>query len=130
MVRNKFSIIVYAIIGLAIIGVISQLFSNPTALLRNILIMIGMSVVVFAVFYFVFMKKRSNMKNDEMKKYKQAVKQSQRKYKNSNGNRIINDQTRKQAFQIKRKNKRRTSHLRVIDGNGGKQNQKNEPYYK
>lgn len=129
MARNKFSIIVYAIIGLAIIGVVSQLFSNPSALFKNILIMIGMAVVIFAVFYFIFSKKGISKNNDEMKKYKQAVKQSQRKYKSSNVNQIVNNKAKRHS-QLKKKNKRRASHLRVINGTGGKQSEKNEPYYK
>lgn len=129
MVRNKFSIVVYAIIGLAIIGVVSQLFINPANFFRNILIMLGMSVVIFAVFYF-FLRKRTNIKDDEMKKYKQAVKQSQRKYKGYNINPILNNKDRKKTSQLKRKNRRRPSHLRVIDGTGGKQNEKNELHFK
>lgn len=130
MVRSKFSIVVYAIIGLAVIGIVSQLFTNPATLFRNILIMIGMSVVVLAVFYFIFVRKRTSSNNDEMKKYKQAVKQSQRKYKKPNIKKSINNDQNKQAIQLKRKNKRRTSHLRVINGTGVKQNEKNESHMK
>lgn len=130
MVRSKFSIVVYAIIGLAVIGIVSQLFTNPTTLFRNILVMIGMSVVVLAVFYFIFVRNRTSINSDETKKYKQAVKQSQRKYKKPNINQSINNDRNKQSIQLKRKNKRRTSHLRVIDGTGGKQNEKNESHMK
>lgn len=130
MDRNKFSYVVYAIIGLAIIGVISQLFINPTTLFRNILITIGMSVVIVGVFYFIFIRKRTNMNNDEMKKYKQAVKQSQRKYKQHHGNQQVNIGRNKQQIQLKKRNRRRVAHLRVIEGTGGKQTEKNEPHIK
>lgn len=130
MVRSKLSILVYAIIGLAIIGVISQLFMNPAALFNRILIMIGISVVILAIFYFLFARKRTSINNDEMKKYKQAVKQSQKKYHHPNMRQTIKTGGNKQSFQLKKKNRRRASHLRVIDGTGGKQNEKNEPHIK
>lgn len=130
MGRNKFSYVIYAIIALAIIGVVSQIFNNPVALFRSILIMIGISVVILAVFYFIFIRKRSSVNNDEMKKYKQAVKQSKRKYKRHPDNLLVNSRGNKQQTLLKKKNKRRMSHLRVIEGTGGKQNEKNEPHIK
>src|SRR5699024_9054843 len=74
-----FSFVVYIIIGLAIFGLISQLIGNPMNFFKEIIFMIGMAVIVFAVFYFIFFRKRSS--SNEMNKYKQAVKQSKRKYK-------------------------------------------------
>jgi len=130
VVRSKFSIVVYAIIGLAVLGLASQLFNNPLAFFRNILIMIGIAVIIFAIFYFIFIKGRANIRNDEMKKYKQAVKQSKRRYNQTNINQVINNKTKRNPGQLKRKSKRRASHLRVIDGTGRKQNIKNEPHIK
>ena len=130
VVRNKFSIVVYFIIGLAAIGIVSQLLNNPSAMFRNILIMIGIAVVIFAFLYFFIIKRGSHLKNDEMKKYKKAVKQSQRKYKHTHANLAINNKNKLKHSQQKRKSRRRASHLRVIDGTGGKQNVKNEPHIK
>ena len=130
MVRSKFSIVVYFIIGLAVIGIGSQLLNNPSALFRNILIMVGMAVVIFSVFYFFLIRKGSSLKDDEMKKYKKAVKQSQRKYKHTHANLVINNKNKLKHSQQKRKSRRRASHLRVIDGTGRKQNVKNEPHMK
>ena len=45
-------------------------------------------------------------------------------------NQIINNKSKTTHGQLKRKSRRRTSHLRVIDGTGGKQNVKNEPHMK
>src|SRR5699024_7397216 len=75
MQRKKMPIIFYVIIALAVIG----LMTNPTHLVRNIFMMLGVGVVIFALFYFIFRKPRPT-ENDEMKKYKQALKQSKRKY--------------------------------------------------
>ncbi len=53
MVRNKFSLLVYAIIGLAVIGVITQLFTNTASFLTSILTMVGFAAAIFAVIYFL-----------------------------------------------------------------------------
>lgn len=105
MQRKKMPIIFYVIIALAVIG----LMTNPTHLVRNIFMMLGVGVVIFALFYFIFRKPRPT-ENDEMKKYKQALKQSKRKYQTTQ---------RKQARPTKSKAKR-ASHLRVIEGNKSK----------
>src|SRR5690625_1153769 len=105
MQRKKMPIIFYVIIALAVIG----LMTNPTHLVRNIFMMLRVGDVIFALFYFIFRKPRQT-ENDEMKKYKQALKQSKRKYKMTQ---------RKQARKTKSKAKR-TSHLRVIEGNKSK----------
>src|SRR5699024_12235997 len=102
MQRKKMPIIFYVIIALAVIG----LMTNPTHLVRNIFMMLGVGVVIFALFYFIFRKPRPT-ENDEMKKYKQALKQSKRKYQTTQ---------RQQARPTKSKAKR-ASHLRVIEGN-------------
>lgn len=81
MQSSKGTIVVYAIIGLAIIGVVTQLFSNTASFLTSIFTMLGFSIIVFALLYFFIFKKRSGGTSDESKKYKQAVKQSKAKYK-------------------------------------------------
>lgn len=72
--------------------------------------MLGMGLVLFAAIYFLFFRNRGT---DETKKYKQAVKQSKRKYKRQ----TQAVKTRTQPVVTKSKFKKRPSHLRVIDGN-------------
>ncbi|HLR01811.1 MAG TPA: SA1362 family protein [Virgibacillus sp.] len=118
MKRSKFTMVVYFVIALAVIGVISQLMTSPGSFFRHILITLGMAVVLFGVFYYFFIK-RKHTQSDEMKKYKQAVKQSNAKYKEQKGASVQKTETyRKPESQpsvSKRKVKKR-SHLRVIDG--------------
>ncbi|MGY0693017.1 SA1362 family protein [Virgibacillus sp. FSP13] len=112
MNRNKFSILIYIIIGLAVIGLVSQLFTNTTSFITSIFTMIGFGLAVFAVIYFVFLRNRAP--SSDMKKYKQAVKQSKSKYKDTKKQ----PQTKHtQPLQMKKKTHKRASHLRVIDGN-------------
>ena len=125
MVRNKFSIVVYVIIGLAVIGIISQLFTNPIVFMNNIFMMIGFGLVVFAVIYFVFLRKRKSSNSGDMKKYKQAVKQSQLKYKQKNVNQTAKPRKQMQQNQIRKRTSKSKSHLRVIDGGGDKPKRKN-----
>lgn len=72
--------------------------------------MLGIGVAIFAVFFLFLSKGRDN--DDEMKKYKQAVKQSKIKY-----NRTSNKPRQTRPVKIKNK---RASHLRVIEGNKSK----------
>lgn len=122
MKRNKIAILVYLIIGLAIIGLFSQLIGNTKNFLINILMMIGIAVIIFAVFYYLFFRKRGT--SDEMKKYKQAVKQSKQKYKSNPSpkktteNSKVNRNSKNLA--VNRKGKKRATHLRVIEGNKSK----------
>ncbi|MGM8365111.1 SA1362 family protein [Virgibacillus sp. W0181] len=113
MGRNKFTFLVYVILGLAGIGLITQLFGNTKNFLANVFVMIGMGLAVFAVIYFIFLRKRPGS-NSEMKKYRKAVKQSKTKYK------MHQDKNYKKKSPIQAKQKRRMSkrpsHLRVIDG--------------
>lgn len=114
VLRNKRSILMYAVVGLAVIGLLSQLFTNPLSLIKNLLIMLGVALAFFAVIYFITQRKQN--RSDDMKKYKQAVKQSQLKY-----NQDTEDQARRiirpSQQQMKSKMRKRAPHLRVIEGN-------------
>lgn len=123
MGRNKFSIIIYMIIALAVIGIVSQLFNDPIIFLKDIFMIIGVGVVLFSIVYFILFRNRSHSSSSEMKKYKQAVKQSQQKYKPKHVQQSTKNQQKKSPYS-KRKASRRASHLRVIDGNGDKSKQK------
>ncbi|MFZ3577899.1 SA1362 family protein [Virgibacillus sp. DJP39] len=113
MLRNKFSVFIYAVLGLATIGLLTQLFTNTVNFLTSIMIMLGIGLAIFALVYVFFFKRRST--SNDMKKYKNAVRQSKSKY--TPNNTVSDSATKKQSLLIKRKPSKRASHLRVIDGN-------------
>jgi hypothetical protein len=123
MSSNKIATLVYVIIGLAAIGLVSQLFTNTIGFLTNIIMMVAVGLAIFGVIYLIFFRKKSP--SDEAKKYKQAVKQSKAKYKNDEPSRSVMTKSKKSntSLQSRKKLHKRASHLRVIDGN--KSNPKN-----
>lgn len=117
MSRNrKFTIFVYLIIGFAAIGLISQLLGNTVNFLSNLLIMLGIGVAIFGLLYFFVLRKRTPSNTDEMKKYRQAVKQSKTKYNKRPSTATAASPAKTTNIPKKRRNKR-ASHLRVIEGN-------------
>lgn len=98
--------ILYGLVGLAIVGLMSQLLFNPSQLIKTIAFVAFGAVVIFFVFRLLF-KQRFN--SDEMRKYRQAAKQSRLKYQNKSST--------KQQQSYRKPLRRRASHLRVIDGN-------------
>ncbi|MFC2948196.1 SA1362 family protein [Virgibacillus sediminis] len=119
MGKSKLSILVYALIGLAAVGIVSQLLTNTASFFTNIFIMLGVGAALFAVFYF-FMQKRRAPSND-MKKYKKAVKQSKAKYKSHPAKMQTKAAVKQQPVSVRKKASRRAaSHLRVIDGSKSK----------
>lgn len=113
MARGKFSIIIYLIIGFAVVGLISQLFGNTVNFLTNILMMVVFGAAIFGLIYFLVLRKRGPSNTDETKKYKQAVKQSKTKYKQPKQPTT----TTKAVIPQRKKRSKRASHLRVIEGN-------------
>lgn|SRR5690554_5598978 len=125
MSSNKIATLVYIIIGLAAIGLVSQLFTNTIGFLTNIIVMLALGLAIFGIIYLVFFRKKSP--STDAKKYKQAVKQSKAKYQRHNQNRSAMTKNKKpQTLQSKKKLHKRASHLRVIDGNRNKSNPKNK----
>lgn len=119
--RSKTSIFLYVIIGLAVIGLFSQLFTNTTNFMKSIFIMIGVGLVMYAVVYFLFIRNRPG--SSEMAKYKKAVKQSKSKYKqNKPMTQRLMQNKNKTTTPVRRRLNRRAPHLRVIEGNKSKRN--------
>ena len=114
MKRNKIALLVYVIIAFAAIGLVSQLFGNTKNFLTSIVVMLGIAAAIFALFYFVLQRRRGS--SDEMKKYKQAVKQSKMKYKPTEKS-AVQPKVKQNSGNAPRKSKKRASHLRVIEGN-------------
>lgn len=119
MSRSKMSIVVYLLIGLAIFGFATRLFTDTASLLTSILIMVAVGAVVYGAVYYFFIRKRTS---DELKKYKKAVKQSKNKYKKDDKKAYAKSTTKPPKKQSpfgsrKRNLKSRANHLRVIEGN-------------
>lgn len=118
MARKIFPALIFSIIGLAVIGLVSQLFTNTVSFFTNIFVMLGIGIVLFAVFYVVFIRKRAP--SNDMKKYKNAVKQSKAKYKETSSSNHTAISNKKHSATQKKKWSKRAPHLRVIDGNKSK----------
>ncbi|MFC4022816.1 SA1362 family protein [Oceanobacillus longus] len=117
MGRSKFSIVIYLIIGLAVVGLFSQLLGNTVNFLTNILLMVVVGAAIFGLLYFFVLRKRGPSNTDDMKKYKQAVKQSKSKYKQPKKPSNVATASTKAVIPPKKKRSKRASHLRVIEGN-------------
>ncbi|WP_077326926.1 SA1362 family protein [Virgibacillus siamensis] len=115
--QNKFSIVVYTVIGLAVIGVVSQLFTNTVSFLTTLLLMLVFGAALSALVYFLLIRKRTP--SSDSRKFKKAVKQSKAKYAPKN-KKPKNDAKRSKPLQTKKRKHKRASHLRVIDGNKSK----------
>ncbi|MEC0303949.1 SA1362 family protein [Terribacillus saccharophilus] len=131
MRRSGSSIIVFVLIGLAVIGVSMQLVTNPGAFFQNVLVWIGGAVLFGALLYFILTRLRGRTagagggSNGDMQKYKKAVKQSKQKYKQPKSRPV--NKPAKQAANIKKasaarkkrtvKDRSRGPQLRVIEGN-------------
>mgnify|MGYP007130878382 CR=1 FL=1 len=111
----------YFIIGIAVIGLFSILIKNPSSLLITLFTTV---IVAFLIFLLVnallnrSMQGRSTngRSNSDMKKYRQAVKQSKQKYnQGAKANFSTSPAPYKQQTKQKIK-RRRPTHLRVIDG--------------
>ncbi len=112
--RNKGSVLLYIIVGLAVIGLVASLIKKPGSFLMSIFVMIGIAFVIFMIMRAVLNRKGAGS-TDEMKKYKKAVKQSKMKYKKEQT--INKKQTTSAPTHSKAKRKRRHGpHLTVIEG--------------
>ncbi|MCT2537533.1 hypothetical protein NC661_01085 [Aquibacillus koreensis] len=123
MLRHKFSVFIYVLIGLAIVGLAFNMFTDTASFLLNLVVMIAIGALIYGAVYYFFLRKR--MPND-LKKYKKAVKQSKVKYKQDKlAKKSMSQATRKQAplLNKRKQSKERATHLRVIEGN--KQKRKN-----
>ncbi|WP_079530255.1 SA1362 family protein [Halobacillus hunanensis] len=127
MLRNWGALVMYTMISLAIFYIGFQLVNNPSSFLSSIIMTIGIAVLVFGAIYFLFLRNRvgavGGKNSNEMKKYKQAVKQSKQKYKSAQPTKPNKSKldTRLSVNSRKKKPKRKNApNLRVIEGNKSK----------
>lgn len=109
MIRKKLPLFIYIVIGLAVIGFLSTLIRNPSNLLITILVTIGSAFVIYLIVTTI-LHRRSQGSTDEMRKYRQAVKQSKQKYQTKTITRS------KTTPKQRKKRRRRSAHLTVIEG--------------
>lgn len=121
MFRKKLPMVVYLLIALAVTGIAIKLFNNPVGFLKSALITIAIGAAIFGFVYFVLFKNgtaQASNQSSEMKKYKQALKQSKAKYST---NLPVKSKSRTKPTstkgQVKRKFSKRPTHLKVIEGN-------------
>lgn len=117
---SKLRFLIYGVIGLAVIGLLTQLFTNTSSFLANLLMTAIIGLVLFGIFYYFFHKRNQS---SDAKKYKQAVRQSKSKYTQYRQSATSTNKTIS-PNSIKPKNKKRPTHLRVIDGNKPKRNKR------
>ncbi|MDX8046010.1 SA1362 family protein [Gracilibacillus sp. S3-1-1] len=122
MNRSIGSIVVYGLIGLAVFGLVTSLFTDTIGLLKSLFITLLIGAAIFGLVYFFFLRRRTP---NELRKYRKAVKQSKQKYKNQQSNNGTNSSTvirhttsaKKAVTRPLKPTKRDASHLRVIEGN-------------
>lgn len=115
MRRNTTSIFIAFIAGLAIVGFFTMLIKNPGRLFTSILIMVGVAFLLFVVLRAVLNRAGPGGNNNgEMKKYRQAVKQSNEKYKPKQ--KKVNNKKQPTARKGASRRRKNVPYLKVIDG--------------
>ncbi|WP_431798964.1 SA1362 family protein [Halobacillus andaensis] len=122
MTRNWVTPVIYTLIALAVFYVGVQLFTNTSSFLSSIVMMIGIAVLIYGAIYFFFLRNRigSGANRNEMRKYKQAVKQSKQKHKAPKPVKAAKTNaaaSKSTSLQKKKSKRKQPSHLRVIEGN-------------
>jgi len=114
--RNKRQpILAYIIIGLAVIGLLSWLVKEPSRLLMTLLTTALIAALIFFIARALLRGETftSSGQNEEMRKYKKAVKQSRERYGSPSKHQNKLSSSRPT---IKRKSRKRPVHLTVIQG--------------
>lgn len=107
------SVLFYFVAVIASIGLLAWIMKEPGNLIKTLLITAVVATVIFFIARAIMRHRMGGDNHDEMRKYRRAVKQSQKKYESyypsTNAKRM---QSRKQV-----KRRRRPSHLKLIKGN-------------
>ncbi|WJE14363.1 SA1362 family protein [Halobacillus sp. ACCC02827] len=125
--RKWMTPVMYTLIGLAVFFVAVQLFTNTSSFLNSILMMVGFAVLIYGAIYFLFLRNRGfggGGNRNEMKKYKQAVKQSKQKYKQPapvvKKKTVVKAQSKPSPLGKRGRKRSSGPQLRVIEGNKSK----------
>ncbi|TFB23827.1 hypothetical protein E3U55_03165 [Filobacillus milosensis] len=107
--NNKAKYFVYAILGLASLGLFYNLFFDTVDFFKGTLMMIGFAVVFGLLIYYFFIGRHRSGQDSN---YRKAVKQSRKKYGKNTNSRFTNSN---KPSKLQRQKK--PSHLTVIKGN-------------
>ncbi|WP_100331539.1 SA1362 family protein [Bacillus xiapuensis] len=110
------TVIAYAFIGLAAIGLVSMVLSSPGALTRQLIILAVTAAAIYLLYRFVMRKQVSG--NSEDKAFTKAARQSKKRLKNRHHSSSVPASSQKK----KAVRRRSAAHLKVIDGKKGKKN--------
>jgi len=110
--KGRLSPIHLIIISFAFFGLGYSFLNEPARFFKNILIFVSISAIIFGLIYFFVIRKRDQ--NDELKKYRKAVKQSKRRQKNQSSQAI--GMKSRRGTSLAKKKRAHPPHLRVIDG--------------
>src|SRR5699024_12235666 len=94
--RKSRSLLLYFFIGLVVVGLGAQLIRNPGQLITSLLILLGITFIMFFVLRAVLNRRQGN-DNTESKKYRDDVKQSQKKYGKPDTNKQIKKNNKKKS---------------------------------
>src|SRR5699024_5398324 len=111
--RKTSSLLLYFFLGLIIVGLATQLIKNPGQFITSILILLGVAFIVFIIMRSV-LDNRQGLNDPESKKYKEAVKQSQKKYGKPVSPKNIKKKKTETNKSSQRKKRRRKSHIKDI----------------
>lgn len=112
LTRKKFPIVLYVIVALAGFGFVISLMRNPGGFMVSILISIAIAFLLFKVLSAV-LRRRQGEASDEMKKYREAAKLSNKRFEKPKTNATVDKQ---KPIKKKKRRKKHTPHLRVIEG--------------
>src|SRR5690625_198898 len=102
--RKSRSLLLYFFIGLVVVGLVAQLIRNPGQLITSLLILLNNTYIMFFVLRSLINKKQGNDKH-EPNKYRETMKQTQKKYGKPDTNKQIKKNNEKKPNSKKRKRK-------------------------
>jgi len=121
LARNKFPIVLYIVVALAGFGFVISLMRNPGGFMFSILISIAIAFLIFKVLSAV-LRRRQGETSDEMKKYREAVKQSNKRFEKPD----TKSAAKRQPVNKRKRRRKKVPHLRVIEGKKSEKNKNDQ----
>lgn len=108
--KKRPPVLLYLITSIAAVGLLSYIFKQPGQLLKSLMVIAIIATIIILVTRTIMSNRYDAANRAEMRKYRQAVKQSKKRYKNHHKN-------QNQAKQNRHRRRKKPSHLTVIEGN-------------
>lgn len=116
LLNRTISYLIYTVIALAILGLISSIFTNPFGLLKSIMI----TAVIVGVIYLIYTRlTQGKADRKEQRAFRKAVRQSQKRNKSLTKKNNVTNISSKPAHKIKT-HKKSDTQLTVIEGKKNK----------